>query len=82
MYAGRISARRSRYLLLAEGLAVGALVHGRGSLMGAYQNPVQRTVVFTLAVICTFLYGALNALVCMTVHILSDLSAFAFAMRS
>jgi hypothetical protein len=54
--------------LLAEGLAVGALILGRVHLMGAHQNPVQRAVVLILAVVCTLLDGAFDALVCMTVH--------------
>ena len=36
--------------------------------MGAHQNTVQGTVVFGIAVISTLLYGAFDALVCMTVH--------------
>ena len=37
--------------------------------MGANQNLVQRTVVLSLAMMGALLNGALNALVCMTVHI-------------
>ena len=37
--------------------------------MGANQNLVQRTVVLSLAMMSALLNGALNALVCMTVHI-------------
>ena len=55
-------------LFLAEGLAVGALVHGRVCLMGANQDLVQRAVVLTVTVVSTGLYGALNALVCVAVH--------------
>ena len=55
-------------LLLPEGLAVGALVHSRVLLMGANQDLVQRTVVLSLAMMGALLNGALNALVCMTVH--------------
>ena len=54
--------------LLAEGLAVGALIHGGIRLMGAYQDPIQRAVVLTGAVMGALVYGALDALVGMTVH--------------
>ena len=54
-------------LLLAEGLAVGALVLGGVHLVGAHQNPVQRAVVLVFAVVCTLLDGAFNALVGVTV---------------
>jgi len=36
--------------------------------VGAHQNPVQRAVVLVLAVICTLLDGAFDALVGMTIH--------------
>ena len=55
-------------LLLAEGLAVGALVHGGVGLMGAHQDAVQRAVVLVLAVISALLDGAFDTLVGMTVH--------------
>ena len=56
-------------LFLPEGLAVGALVHGRVCLMGTHQNLVQRAVIFTVAVVGAGLDGAFDALVCMTIHI-------------
>ena len=56
-------------LLHAEGLAVGALILGGIDLVGAHQDPVQRTVVLAGAVMCALLNGAFNALVCVTVHI-------------
>ena len=37
--------------------------------MGANQDLVQRTVVLSLAMMSALLNGALNALVCMTIHI-------------
>ena len=40
--------------------------------MGAHQDPVQRAVVFILAVISTLLDGAFDALVGMTVHKLAS----------
>ena len=55
--------------LLPEGLAVGTLVLGGIGLMGAHQDPVQRAVVLVLAVVCALLDGALDALICMVVHI-------------
>ena len=58
--------------LLAEGLAVGALVLGGVDLMSAHQDPIQRAVVLILAVISTLLDGAFNALVGMTVHRVSS----------
>ena len=58
----------SLFLLLAEGLAVGTLIHSGVSLVGAHQNPLQRTVVSILAVMLALLDSALNALVCMAIH--------------
>ena len=55
-------------LLLAEGLAVGALICSGIDFVGAHQDLVQRTVVLVTAVMGALLDGALNALVCMTVH--------------
>ena len=55
-------------LLFAEGLAVGALICSRIDLMGTHQNLIQGTVVLVTAVMGALLDGALDALVCMTVH--------------
>jgi hypothetical protein len=55
-------------LLMAEGLAVRALVHSGILLMGTHKNPVQRAVVFIFTMISTLGYGAFNALVCVAVH--------------
>ena len=55
-------------LLLAEGLTVGALVHGGVGLMGAHQDAIQRAVVLAVAVISALLYGAFNTLVCVAIH--------------
>ena len=55
-------------LLLPEGLAVGALILGGVHFVGTYQNPIQRTVVLTLAMIGALLDGTLDALVGMAVH--------------
>ena len=60
--------RRGR-LLLAEGLAVGALIHGRILLMGAHQDLVQRAVVLSVAVISAGGDGAFDALVDIAVHL-------------
>ena len=54
--------------LLAEGLAVRALVHGGIHLVSADQDPVQRAVILAVAVISALLNGAFNALVGMVVH--------------
>ena len=59
-------------LLLAEGHAVGALVHGGIHLMGANQNLVQGAVVLVAAMMGTLLDGAFDALVCMAVHMRSS----------
>ena len=56
-------------LLFTEGLAVGALVHGRIGFMGAYQNPVQGTVVFGVTVVSALRDGAFDALVGIAFHI-------------
>ena len=55
-------------LLLAEGLAVGALIHGGVLLVSTHQNAVQRAVVLGVAMVSTLLYSALNTLVGMTIH--------------
>ena len=57
-----------KFLLLAEGLAVGTLVHGGIHFMGAHQDAVQRAVVLGIAVIGALLDGAFDALVGMVVH--------------
>ena len=55
-------------LLLTEGLAVGALIHGGVHLMGADHDAVQRTVILVLTVMGTLTDGTFDALVCMVVH--------------
>ena len=55
-------------LLLAEGLAVSALILSGVGLVGTHQNPVQRAVVLAVAVVCAGLDGAFDTLVCMAVH--------------
>ena len=59
-------------LLFAEGLAVCALIHSGIQLVGAHQNPVQRAIVFGFAVMCAFLNGAFDALVCFAAHNVSS----------
>ena len=61
-------AAAQRALALTERLAVGALILCGIGFVGAHQNPVQRTVVFAVAVISTGLDGAFDALVGMTIH--------------
>ena len=55
-------------LLFAEGLAVGALVHGGVCLVGTDHDPIQRAVVLVLAVVCALGNGAFDALVGIAVH--------------
>ena len=64
---GKIQAAAT-FLLLAEGLAVGALILGGIHLVGTHQNLVQRAVVLAGAVISALLNGAFDALVCIVVH--------------
>ena len=59
---------------LAEGLAVGALIHSGVRLVGTHQDAVQRAVVGLVAVVSAGLDSALDALVGMTVHGVSSLS--------
>lgn len=61
-------------LLLPEGLAVGALVHGGVALVGADQNPVQRAVVAAAAMVGALGDGAFDALVAVAVHNLTFFS--------
>ena len=65
---GRCASQRPEDLLLLEGLAVGALVHGGICLVGAHQDSVQRAVVLAVAVISTLLNGTFDALVCLAAH--------------
>ena len=59
---------RKESLLLAEGLAVGALIRGGIGLVSTHQDPVQRAVILTVAVIGTLLDGTLDTLVCVAIH--------------
>ena len=54
--------------LRAEGLAVGALIHGGVCLVGTYQDMLQRAVVFVVTVVCALGNGTLDASVCMAAH--------------
>ena len=65
----RQKAAAEKSLLLAEGLAVGTLVHGGVSLVSTNQDPLQGTVVGIIAMVSTLMNGALDALVCMAAHI-------------
>ena len=67
---GKIPPHESLLLFLPERLAVGALIHGRICLMGAHQNLIQRTVIFSVTMVGAGLDGALDALVCVAVHVL------------
>ena len=55
-------------LLLAEGLAVGALIHGGICLVGAHQNAVQGAVILSTAVMHALVNCAFDALIGMTIH--------------
>ena len=66
---GRAGFGTPRSLLLPEGHAVGALIHGGVGLMGTHQDPLQGAVVSAVAVVCALGNGALDALVGMTVHV-------------
>ena len=68
MGAPEFPVRPQMILLLAEGLTVGALVHGRVHFMGTNQNMIQRAVVLALAVMGTLMDGTLDTLVCVAIH--------------
>ena len=57
-----------RGLLLAEGLAVGALIHGGSSFVCADHDLVQRAIVLSVTVMGTGPNRAFDALVCVAVH--------------
>ena len=56
-------------LLLAEGLAVSALVHSRIGLVGTYHNTLQGAVVCILAMMGALSDSTLDTLVSMAAHI-------------
>ena len=56
------------FSLLAEGLAVGALIHGRVCLMGANQDLVQGAVVLVAAMMGALSDGTFDTLVSMAIH--------------
>lgn len=55
-------------LLLTEGLAVSALVHGGVFLVGAYQDALQRAIIGIAAVVGALLDSAFDGFVCVAVH--------------
>ena len=55
-------------LLLAEGLAVGALIDSGVTFVGAHQDAVQGAVILGVAVVSALLDGAFDTLVCIAVH--------------
>ena len=67
---GKIPPHEALLLFLPEGLAVGALIHGRICLVGTHQDLVQGAIVLVVAVVGTGLDGAFDALVCIAVHVL------------
>ena len=68
MKHGGISAAAFPCLLLAEGLAIGALIHGGIDLMRTDQDFIQGAVVLAVAVIGALLHGAFDTLVGVAVH--------------
>ena len=66
------------FLLLPEGLAVGALIHGGISLVGTHKDLVQRAVVLAVAMVSAVFNGAFNALICVAVH---SCSSFCFGTQ-
>ena len=52
-----------KLLFQVKGLTVGALIHCRIALVGAYHNAVKRTVIFIVAMMLTARYCALDRLV-------------------
>ena len=65
------------FLLLAEGHAVGALVHSGVCLVGTHHDPLQGAVVCFIAMVHALGNGALDALVGIVVH---DLFLLFFVM--
>ena len=55
-------------LLLAEGLAVSALVHSGICFVDTNQDTLQRAVVGIITVVGALMNGAFDALVCMAAH--------------
>ena len=68
----RLIQRFLRVLLSVEGLAVGALLHGRIGLVRADLNAVQRAIVLGAAVMLALRDRASDAMVRVAVHV-SDL---------
>lgn len=67
MFAAAFAAACSS-LLLTEGHAIGTLVNGRITFVGADQNTIQRTEIGITAVMCALRNGAFNALVSVAIH--------------
>jgi hypothetical protein len=55
-------------LLLAEGLAVGTLIHSRIGFVGAHHDLVQGAVILGITVISAGLNATFDALVGMAIH--------------
>ena len=66
-------------LLLAEGLAIGALVHSGVLLMGTNLDAIQRAIVLGIAVVGACLDSAGDALICFAVH---SLFLLCFGLRT
>ena len=65
---GSFCCRNHLFLLLAEGHAVGALVHGGIHFVGTDHDLVQRAVVFVAAMVGALLDSTLDAFVGMAIH--------------
>ena len=55
-------------LLLAEGHAVGALIHAGVGFVSTHKDPIQRAEVLSIAMMGALLDGAFNALVGVAIH--------------
>ena len=81
--AENTAANRDFALLLAEGHAVGALILCGIVLVGTDTDPVQRTVIFLLAMVGALTDSAFNGLVGMAVHKKASFEfGFGSSMRS
>ena len=69
--------------LLAEGLAVGALIHGGIYFMGTDQDLVQRAVVCLIAVVGALVHSTFDAFIGIAIHSLfSSFSCDDLSMRN
>lgn len=57
--------------LLVEGLAVRTPVFRGIEFVGTHKDPIQRAVVFAVAMVCALLHGTFNTLIGMAIHTVS-----------